>query len=125
MKQLVRTGPAGPAAGAITEHFVFVNASALDPETMRRVPEAETLEDEVRVCVERLTEALEQAGLTTKDLAKVTCWVSEEQYRFPFITAYRDLLYPGPYPSRGLFVHGLLGDARIQIEAVAARRTEA
>lgn len=122
MKRLVRINGDEQASGAITDHFVFINADALDRATLRRVPEAESLVDEIRVCIERLTAVLAEAGLTPADLTKVTCWIGEEEYRFPFIEAYTELLRPGPYPSRGLFVHGLVGDSRIQIDAVAARR---
>ncbi|GHB56772.1 hypothetical protein GCM10010377_54750 [Streptomyces viridiviolaceus] len=125
MKELIRPSTKGPSAGAVTDRFVFTAASAVDPATMRRVPEAESLHDEVRVCLRRIEKTLAEAGLTLKDLTKVTCWVSEEKYRLEFAYAYRDLLAPGPYPSRALFVIGLPGDCRVQIDAIAARRKPA
>ncbi|MGH3239215.1 MAG: RidA family protein [Spirillospora sp.] len=124
MKRLIKPNTNGPSAGAVTDHFVFAAASAIDPATMRRVPEAESLHDEVRVCLERIERTLNEAGLTLKDLTKMNCWVSEERHRLDFAYAYRDLLAPGPYPSRSLFVIGLPGDCRVQIEAIAARRQE-
>ncbi|MFG2658506.1 RidA family protein [Streptomyces sp. NPDC048425] len=125
MKELIKPNTKGPSAGAVTDRFVFTAASAIDPVTMRRVPEAGTLHDEVRVCLRRIEKTLAEAGLTLKDLTKVTCWVSEEKYRLEFAYAYRDLMAPGPYPSRGLFVIGLPGDCRVQIEAIATRRKQA
>jgi 2-iminobutanoate/2-iminopropanoate deaminase len=110
-----------PHAESGSDRLVFASASALDPATQRRVPEAESLRDEVRVCLERLERRLGDAGLTLRDLAKVTCWVGDEAHRMEFIYAYRDLLAPAPYPSRATFSTGLPGDCRVQIDAIAAR----
>ena len=109
-----------PQAPPGSGRLVFAAASAIDPATMRRVPEAATLHDEVRVCLERLERRLGERGLTLRDLAKVTCWVSDEAHRMEFISAYRDLLAPAPYPSRATFSAGLVGDCRVEIDAIAA-----
>lgn len=122
MKQMIRPSSTRPSAGVITDHLVFTGASAIDPETMKRVAGAETIKGEVKIILERIESVLAEADLTLKDLTKITVWLSEEQYRFEFIEAYVELMAPGPYPSRGLFTIGLVGDCRIQIEAIAARR---
>jgi 2-iminobutanoate/2-iminopropanoate deaminase len=121
----VRPNTKGPSAGAVTDNFVFMAATAIDPTTMRRVPEAGTVKDELQVIFQRIEQTLQHEGLTLRDLTKVTAWVSEEQYRLDFAHAYRDLLAPGPYPSRALFQIGLPGDCRIQIDAIAARNPNA
>ncbi len=123
MKQFIRPNSSGPSAGVITDAFVFTAASAIDPRTMKRVPEAETIHGEVEVILGRLSSVLAEAGLTLQDLTKITVWLSDEKYRFEFIPAYVDLMPGAPYPSRGLFTIGLPGDCRIQIDAIAARRT--
>ncbi|MGH3244329.1 MAG: RidA family protein [Spirillospora sp.] len=120
-KEFIRSSPLGVSAGAVTDRLVFASGLAIDASTMRRVPEAATIKDEVRVCLQRIEGTLREAGLTLKDLAKVTCWVSEEAHRMEFVYAYRDLLAPGPYPSRATFSIGLAGDCRVQIDALAAR----
>lgn len=121
MKTYIRPNEAGPSAGVITDRFVFTAASAIDPATRTRVPEAVTVRDEVRIILDRIASVLAEADLTLQDLTKITVWLSEEQYRFEFIPAYVEFMPGAPYPSRGLFTIGLVGDARIQIDAIAAR----
>ncbi|WP_449281726.1 RidA family protein [Leucobacter sp.] len=121
MKTFIRPNEHGPSAGVITDRFVFTAASAIDPATRRRAADAVTVRDEVRIVLERLRATLEEAGLGLDDLTKITVWLSEERYRFEFIPAYVEFMPGAPYPSRGLFTIGLVGDARIQIEAIAAR----
>jgi 2-iminobutanoate/2-iminopropanoate deaminase len=125
LKQFIRPNTTGPSGGVITDNFVFTAASAIDPKTMKRVPEADTVHNEVAVILDRISAVLAEAELTLKDLTKVTVWLSEEKYRFDFIPAYRDLLAPGPFPSRGLFTIGLPGDCRLQLDVIAARRKPA
>lgn len=106
------------------DRFVYTGALAIDVATMKRVPEAQgSIKDEVRVVLQRIEANLAREGLTLQDLTKITAWVSEEQYRLEFAYAYAELLAPGPYPSRALFQIGLAGDCRVQIDAIAARRT--
>lgn len=121
MKQFIRPNEQGPSAGVMTDHFVFTAASAIDPATRRRAAEAETIRDEVRIILDRLRAVLAEADLGLEDLTKITVWLSEEQYRFEFIPAYVEFMPGAPYPSRGLFTIGLVGDARLQIDAIAAR----
>lgn len=121
MKAFIRPNEQGPSAGVITDHFVFTAASAIDPATRKRVAEAVTIRDEVRIILERLEATLRQADLGLSDLTKVTVWLSEERFRFEFIPAYVEFMPGAPYPSRGLFTIGLVGDARLQIDAIAAR----
>jgi 2-iminobutanoate/2-iminopropanoate deaminase len=121
MRELLLATSHGVSAGASTGRFVFAAASAIDVATMRRVPEADTVANETRVVIERLGRVLNEAGCSLQDLAKVTCFVSDEAFRMEFIFAYRDLLAPGPYPSRATFSIGLAGDCRVQIDAIAVR----
>jgi 2-iminobutanoate/2-iminopropanoate deaminase len=123
VKELIRQSALGVSAGAVTDRLVFAGASAIDPSTMKRVPEADTVFNEVRVCFEKIEATLKEAGLTLRDIVKTTCWISDEAHRMDFVYAYHDLLAPGPYPSRASFVIGIVGDCRVQIEAIAARRS--
>lgn len=122
MKTFIRPNTTGPSAGVITDTFVFTAASAIDPTTMKRVPEADTIHGELKVILDRIAAVLAEADLTLQDLTKITVWLSEEQYRFEFIPAYVDLMPGAPYASRGLFTIGLPGDCRLQVDVVAARR---
>lgn len=109
----------GVSAGAATEPLVFAAALAIDLETMKRVAEADTIANETRVCLRRLEGILREAGCTLRDIAKTTCYLSDEAYRSEFIDAYKEVFEPGPYPARCSFVLGLAGDCRVQIEAIA------
>ncbi|MFT4085425.1 MAG: RidA family protein [Nocardioides sp.] len=122
-ERFVRPRQSGPSAAGLSQRFVFTAASAIDPSTMRRPDEAVTIKDELAIILTKVETALAEAGLTLADLTKVTAWVSEERYRLDYAYAHRDLLAPGPYPSRALFQIGLPGDCRVQIDVIAARRT--
>jgi 2-iminobutanoate/2-iminopropanoate deaminase len=112
-----------PGQPLSADRLVFATATALDPTTMRRVPEADTIANETRICLERLDDTLGEAGLTLRDIAKFQCWVNDEPDRMDFIYAYRDLMAPAPYPSRATFSIGIPGDARVQLDAIAVRPT--
>ncbi|MCB1273881.1 MAG: RidA family protein [Leucobacter sp.] len=107
------------SSGATAGAFTFVTVDALDPETGRRVAEADTIENEVKVLFKRADAALAEAGLSRKDLVKSTCWISDEAHRFDFLYAYRDECATGVYPQRITMSVGLPGDCRGAIEFVA------
>ncbi|MGV9292547.1 RidA family protein [Amycolatopsis sp. NPDC003676] len=121
MRQLLSTNAAGIAAGTVAGNMVFTAASAIDVATMKRVSEADTIKDETRVILQRIERTLAEAGCTLRDLAKVTCFVSEEKHRLDFAAAWRDLLAPGPYPSRAMVRMDLVSDCRVQVDAIAVR----
>jgi 2-iminobutanoate/2-iminopropanoate deaminase len=100
--------------------FVYASSLAIDVEKMQRLPEADTIANETRVVLQRITAQLEKAGLTLRDVVKTTCYLRDESYRMEFIDAYREVFSPGPYPARCTVVLGLAADCRVQIEAVAA-----
>lgn len=110
------------SSGATAGGFTFLTVTALDPGTGKRVAEAETVADEVKVLFRRADEILAEAGLTRKDLVKSTCWISDEAHRFEFLYAYRDECAEGVYPQRITMTVGLPSDCRGAIEFVAARR---
>jgi 2-iminobutanoate/2-iminopropanoate deaminase len=110
---------AGVSPGAVTGHLVYASALAIDIQTMKRVPEAQTVADETRIAIKRLESVLAEAGCTLRDVAKTTCFVRDEAYRFEFVYAYKECFDPGPYPSRASYSLGLAGDCRVQIDAVA------
>ncbi|MGH3239214.1 MAG: Rid family hydrolase, partial [Spirillospora sp.] len=63
------------SAGVDLGDLVYADASALDPATMRRVPEAASIADETRVCLRRLAETLGQVGCGLGDVVKVNCYL--------------------------------------------------
>ncbi len=124
MTRFLRTNEAaGVSSGVVTDHFVYASALAIDIKTMKRVPEAHTIADETRIVIKRLESILAEAGCTLRDIAKTTCFVRDEAYRFEFVYAYKECFDPGPYPSRATYSIGLAGDCRVQIDAIAIRPT--
>lgn len=100
--------------------FAYASSLAISVETMRRVPEADTIANEVRVVLDRISAQLRAKGLALRDVVKTTCYLRDESYRPEFIEAYREAFAPGPFPARCTLVLGLAGDCRVQIEVVAA-----
>ncbi|MCG3754076.1 RidA family protein [Amycolatopsis sp. Poz14] len=111
----------GSSSGSASGDFVFASAVAIDPATMRRIPEARTVAEETRAVLALVEDHLAQAGCGLRDVVKTTCYVSEETDRMEFIQAYRDVFAPGPYPARCTVVMGIAGDCRVQVDAIAYR----
>jgi 2-iminobutanoate/2-iminopropanoate deaminase len=105
--------------------LTFASSLAIDVETMKRVPEADSIAAEARVVFDRIENQLAREGLTLRDVAKATCYLREESYRAEFLDAYKAAFEPGPYPARNKIVLGLAGDCRVQIEVIAETRTTA
>jgi len=110
----------GLSSGAIVGDYAFVAGMALG-EDVRRLPEAETIADEVRICLGQIENGLAEAGCTLRDVVKTTCWLSDDSYRAEFIEAYREAFAPGPYPARVTLVAGIAGDCRVEIDAIAMK----
>jgi 2-iminobutanoate/2-iminopropanoate deaminase len=121
MQFLAPTNGQGNATATVTDRLVFASAIAIDVDTMSRLAEADTIEHETDAVIAQLADLLGQAGLTLADIAKTTCYVSDESYRMDFIKAYKKHFDPGPYPARCTFVMGLAGDCRVQVDATADR----
>lgn len=111
----------GLSLGADVGPFVFAVGMAFDLDTMTRRADADTVADETRICFEEIEATLKEAGCTLRDIAKTTCYVSDDAYREEFRAAYDDLFAPGPYPVRTTFVVGIAGNCRVEIEALAVR----
>ncbi|MBS1887873.1 MAG: RidA family protein [Actinobacteria bacterium] len=103
----------------MTGPFVYASSLAIDIETVRRLPEADTVAAETRIVMEKIEAQLAAAGLARKDIVKTTCYLSDESHRMEFVGAYKEHFGDGPYPARCTVVLGLAGDCRVQIEAVA------
>lgn len=112
---------AGFSAGVDVGDLVYVDASALDPATRRRVDGLETIEQEAALAIDRLRASLAQAGLTLADVVKVNCYLTDDSHRQEFWRTFDAAFAPGPYPVRITQVGGLIGDLRVLLDAVAAR----
>lgn len=111
----------GMTPGVATRSFVFAGGMALDLETVRRKPEADTIANETKIALDEIKGILESAGCGLKDVVKTTCYLSDDSYRKEFWEAYTEVFAPGPFPARTTFVVGIAGDCRVEIDAVAIR----
>ena len=112
----------GLSGGAIAGNLVFTGAMALDLETLKRVPEAATIADETRICLEQLESGLAEAGCRLEDLVKVNCYLSEDEYRTEFWATYDAICRPrGIKAVRLTQVAGVAGDCRVELDAIAVR----
>ncbi len=112
---------AGLSSGTATESLAFATGLAMDPTTLRRREDAETLEDEVRIAFENIDSILGEAGLSRKDIVKTTVYLRNDSDRGALIPAYKAEFGEGPYPARCTFVVGLAADLRVQIDVIAVR----
>lgn len=101
--------------------LVFVDASALDLPKLTRVQWTDSIADETNVAIDRLETTLGQAGLALSDIVKISCYISEEAFRSEFWDAFNARFAAGPLPVRVTQVCPLAGDARVLLDATAAR----
>jgi 2-iminobutanoate/2-iminopropanoate deaminase len=112
----------GLSGGAIAGSLVFTGAMALDLDKLERVPEADTIADETRICIEQLERSLNDAGCRLEDLAKINCYLSEDEYRTEFWATYDAICQPrGIKAIRLTQVAGIAGGCRVELDAVAVR----
>jgi 2-iminobutanoate/2-iminopropanoate deaminase len=116
----------GRSAAVVVGELVFADASALDPDTYRRVPEARSIADETRICLRELERTLAEAGCTLKDLLKVNCYLTEDEYRTEFWATYDEIFASVRSQAVRLTqVAGIAGDCRVELDAVAVRPASA
>lgn len=111
----------GLSSGAIAGPYVFAAGMALDWETMQRMEAADSIADEVRICLQKVESTLKKAGCTLRDVVKTTCWISDESYRREFFETYRDVFGEPPYPARSTMVAGIACGCRVEIDALAMK----
>lgn len=107
--------------GVATNGYVFAGGMALDLHTLERLPGADTIANETKLCLKEIEEILEAAGCTLRDVVKTTCYLSDDSYRAEFWKAYTEVFAPGPYPARCTFVVGIAAGCRVEIDAIAVR----
>ena len=116
----------GFASGAVVGDLVYAEADALDVATGRRVPEAGTVAEETRVCLDRLAEVLAEAGCGLADLAKVNCYVATNDDRTAFWATWDEVFADLDVNPVRITQHGgVAGEARVLLDAVARRKDAA
>jgi enamine deaminase RidA (YjgF/YER057c/UK114 family) len=114
----------GLGGAAVIDGLVFTGAMALDLATLTRLPQAKTIADETRICFNSIAATLGEAGCTLRDVAKVTCWLTDDSYRAEFWATFTDTFAPGPYPKRLTLVAGMAADCRVELEVLAVQPAE-
>jgi 2-iminobutanoate/2-iminopropanoate deaminase len=76
------------------------------------------IEIQTRAALQRLRDALSQAGAEPTDVVKVTVWLSDARDFSGFNKVYREFFASEP-PARSTVRCDLVLDARIEIEAIA------
>lgn len=107
--------------GIETDAFVFVVGMAVDDQAGTRMKEAETVEEETRICLESIGAVLAEAGCSLKDVVKTTVYVAERDHYDAMNKVYREYWDQGEEPVRCSLFVGIAGDCRIEIDAVAVK----
>lgn len=76
------------------------------------------IETQTRATLERLRNALAQAGAALSDVVKVTIWIADPRDFAGFNKIYREY-FPQDPPARSTVRSELVIDTRLEIEAVA------
>jgi enamine deaminase RidA (YjgF/YER057c/UK114 family) len=115
--------PFGLSAGAVAGPLVFAGGMALDLTTLKRFPQAETIADETRLCLEELDRTLKEAGCSLKDVIKINCYLTKDEFRTEFWATYDAIMDPlGVKAVRLTQVAGMACDCRVELDAVAVRQ---
>lgn len=77
------------------------------------------IEAQTRQAIANLEAVLRAEGLGLEHVVKTTVWLTHASHAPGFNAVYR-ALFPQPYPARSTVISGLVADADIEIEAVAA-----
>lgn len=111
----------GLSLGVATDNLVFAVGQANDTENRRRMEEADTVENETRICLRMIESVLKEAGCTMADVVKTTVYLTDEAYRPAFQAAYREFFDPDRLPCRCGFIVGIGSGCRVEIDAIAVR----
>jgi 2-iminobutanoate/2-iminopropanoate deaminase len=130
MRRIIRV-PEGPqydnsyplSQGVETESLVFVNGMAFDNETRTRMAAADSIADETRLVLEAMAAMLSDAGCTLADVAKTTVYLADRAYYDEMNSVYKTYWEPGEFPTRATIYVGLGSECRVEIDAIAVKRT--
>ncbi|MGH2354224.1 MAG: RidA family protein [Chloroflexota bacterium] len=127
MKQTVRTDnapkPVGPYSQAVqTGDLIFVaGQGCMNPKSGQM--ERESIQSETRQVLENVKSILEAAGASLDDVVKTTCFLADMNDFQAFNAVYAEY-FPTDPPARTTIQAGRLpGDIKVEIEAIAQRRT--
>jgi 2-iminobutanoate/2-iminopropanoate deaminase len=114
----------GLGGAAVVGDLVFAGGMALDLATLTRMPDTDSVADETRRCFELMEGTLGAAGCTLRDIAKITCYVSDDSHRQEMWDTLDEIFAPGPHPKRVTIAVGIAGDCRVEFEILAVKPGE-
>ncbi|MFG2658505.1 RidA family protein [Streptomyces sp. NPDC048425] len=109
----------GLGGAALAGDRLFAGAMAINLKTLARLKEAKTVADETRICLDSVKATLERGGGTLSDIAKMTCYASDQEHIPEMWRTLNDIFAPGPCPKRITLVAGIAGDCRVEFEILA------
>jgi len=80
---------------------------------------AETFDEEARLCFRNVELALAEVGASLKDLVRINGYLTRAEDYPPYDKVRKELLSAAPPASATVIVAGLLGNARLEIDAIA------
>lgn len=112
--------PQGLSSGTATDVFVYAAGLAIDPETMARRKEAESIADETGSASRTSPGSwrTQASHCETSSRPPATC---RTRHIASTSSMHTSAFGEGPYPARSTFVLGIASNLRVQIEAVAVR----
>lgn len=113
----------GLSTAAKAGGLVFAAAMALDYDALKRLEAAKTIEDETRICLQNLSDALEASGSSLADVVKMNCYLTEDEYRAEFWATYDEIFKGIPGKRVRLTqVTGIAGGCRVELDAIATAK---
>lgn len=111
--------PLAPPLSKLRRAGPFVFVSGQLPRQADGAMLAGGIEAQTRQAILNLEAALKTEGLGLGHVIKTTVWLTHAGHAPGFNAVYRTM-FPQPYPARSTVISGLVADADIEIEAVAA-----
>jgi 2-iminobutanoate/2-iminopropanoate deaminase len=118
----------GVSHGVETDDYVFVASMAFQfgASPARRDDTAVTIEDEVRICLDRMNIKLQAVGCDLSHVVKMTVYLSDRNYAADFQKVYREYgerYWPdGTWPMRTTHFVGVARDCRVELDAIAVKK---
>lgn len=98
--------------------FIFVSGQASVDNSGTIIPG--TFEDEMRRSVQNVVDILAAAGLTLRDVVRVTSYVHDPAHLVEYNALYRDY-FSRPFPARTTLVGCLTEAIKFEVDVVAVR----
>jgi 2-iminobutanoate/2-iminopropanoate deaminase len=115
----------GLGGAAVVGDLIFAGSMAIDLATLTRLPEADSVASETRICFEQIEATLGAAGAALRDVARITCYVSDDSHREEMTQTLNEIFAPGPYPKRVTIAVGIAAECRVEFEVIAVKPGEA